>query len=86
MALKVIDADKNFNERLRPINYYVGSYIREYVASGKKLRVNPDTIIEIVEKFTKAGDNTTDLHKVRLTGGSEFYVNDDGLNQLDVTP
>jgi len=82
MALKTIDADKNFNEKLRPINYYVGSYIREYVASGKKLKVNPDIIIEIVEKFTKAGDNTTDLHKVRLSNGSEFYVDDAGLTQL----
>lgn len=81
MALKTIDADKNYVIREMPMNYYMSQYIRQYVVSGKKLRVNADIIIEIVEKFTKAGDNT-DLHRVRLTNNTEFYVDDAGLSQL----
>jgi hypothetical protein len=80
MALKVIDADKNFRPIREIIKPELPQYIIYYVASGKKLRLDPTFIIEIVEKFTKAGDQ--DLHKVRLQGNVEVFLNDAGLSDL----
>ena len=81
MALKTIDADKNYVIKERPKNYYLGSFIREYVSSGRKLQLDPSVIIEIVEKFTKAGDGS-DLHKVRFHSNVEVFLNDSGLSTL----
>jgi len=82
LVLKEVSPNNSFVERKRPLNYYLGQFIREYVVFGKKLRVDPNLIQEIVEKFTKAGDNT-DLHKVKLSNGNEILVNDAGLSELE---
>ena len=82
LTLKEISSNNSFVEKLRPINYYAGKYISEYVTLGKKLRVDPNVIQEIVEKFTKAGDNS-DLHKIKLSNGKEILVNDAGLLELE---
>lgn len=82
LSLKEISPNNSFVERKRPINYYAGTYIREYVTLGKKLKVDPNVIQEIVEKFTQAGDNS-DIHKIRLSNGNEILVNDAGLAQVE---
>jgi hypothetical protein len=58
-----------------------GQVIIKYVTSEKKIRINRDLITQILESVgIDVGGNV--FHKVRLSGGSEIFVDNAGRDLL----
>jgi len=85
MPLKTIDAVETRKERLiiLPNQSFIGQQIRQYVyvVGDKKIRINSDVILEIVEKYT-TDQNGNDVHKIKMNGNGEIFVDDSGLAKI----